>query len=290
MKNVLKSHLKLQIGIACVGLALAFSANAQLLHRYDFSVDGSDSVGTAHGTLVNTATITGGALVTAGGNGAVNGRWGVNGPRLTLDPSAVAGITGAFTIEDWFTCTTGWPKYDTLYAFSDTTIDNYILAAPVRGYSPWPSGVGLIGGGGITRGATNVWDLVLNGIYLDTPGVHQTVLTYDGATFRYYVDGVLANYSGLPATADDPGFNLSTLTAIGINGGSPYDDPALTGSTWDFRIYGQALTADQVAGVYGLGSDASVTAITEVIPEPGTIALVLLGAIPMICRLRRKNS
>ncbi len=288
MKNILQ--FKLPLAIACVGLGLAFSANAQLLHRYDFSVDGSDSVGTAHGTLVNTATITGGALVTAGGNGTVNGNWNANGPRLTLDPSAVAGITGAFTIEDWFTCTTGWPKYDTLYAFSDNTIDNYIHAAPVRGYSPWPSGIGIIGGGGITRPQTNVWDLVLNGIYLDQGGPHQTVLTYDGTTFKYYVDGALANYAGLPATAVDPGFNLSTLTNIGLNGGSPYNDPTLTGSTWDFRIYGQALTPDQVASLYSLGSDASSASILQVIPEPSTIALGLLGAVSVIWGWRRKTS
>lgn len=254
-------------------VALGVSANAQLLHRYDFNST-SDTVGTANGTLVGTASLSGGALVTAGGNGTVDGIWSGTGPRLTLDPSAVSGITGAFTIEDWFTCTTGWPKFDSLYAFSDATTSNYILGAPVRGYDPWPSGVGFIGAGGISRG--DVWDIVLSGIYLDTPSLHQTILTYDGTTFSYYVDGVLANYSGLASTAIDTGFNLSTLTAVGIGGGSPYDDPSLTGSTYDFRIYGQSLTADQIASVYSLGSDASTGSIDAAIapvPEPSTLAL-----------------
>ncbi|HUO08367.1 MAG TPA: LamG-like jellyroll fold domain-containing protein [Phycisphaerae bacterium] len=279
------------LGLSVVGLimgACAVTAKADLLHRYDFSADGSDSVGSASGTLVGSATVTGGALVTNGGNGTVDGKWGGAGPMMTLDPSAVAGITGAFTIEDWFSATTGWPKYDTLYAFSDTTNANYILGAPVRGYSPWPSGVGLIGGGGTTRANAGVWDYVLSGIYLDTPGPHQTVLTYDGTTFSYYVDGALANFSGLSATLVDPGFNLSTLTAIGINGGSPYDDPSLTGSTYDFRIYGGALSADQVASLDSLGSDASNAAIGQIVtPEPASLGILAVGASALISRRRR---
>lgn len=275
---------KWMVGMAAAVAAYASVAQAALLHRYDFSAGTADSVGTAHGTLVGTATVTGGALATAGGNGAVNGTWSGTGPRMTVDSSAVSGITGAFTIEDWFTCTTGWPKFDTLYAFSDTTIDNYLLAAPVRGYSPWPSGVATVGAGGLTRGAS--WDYVVQGRWLDDPQLHQTVLTYDGTTFTYYVDGVQADYSGLASTLINAGFNLSTLTAIGVNGGSPYGDPSLTGSTYDFRIYGQALSAAEVAAVFALGSDASNAGIEQVIPEPATLSLAL-GAAALLLRRRQ---
>jgi hypothetical protein len=267
--------------------ALGLSANAQLAHRYDFSTDASDSVGTANGTLIGSATISGGALVTDGGNGAVNGTWSGTGPRLTLDPSAVSGISGAFTIESWFTCTTGWPKFDTLYAFSDGTVDNYLLGAPVRGYSPWPSGVAIKGAGGVGDGN---WDQAVLGIYLDNNSLHQTVLTYDGTTFSYYVDGALANFSGLPATATDPGFNLSTLTSIGLNGGSPWGDPSLTGSTADFRIYGQSLTLDQVASVFNLGSDASTASISAaIVPEPSALVLAGLGLLGLAWRGRKSR-
>lgn len=271
---------------AAAASALVASAQATLLHRYDFSVDGSDSVGTAHGALVGTASIAGGALVTAGGNGAVNGIWTGTGPRLTLDPSAVSGISGAFAIESWFTCTTGWPKFDTLYAFSDSTIDNYLLAAPVRGYSPWPSGVAVVGAGGLARGAQ--WDYVVHGRWLDDPTLHQTVLTYDGTTFSFYVDGVLADYAGLPSTLVNPGFNLSTLTSIGVNGGSPYADPSLSGSTYDFRIYGQGVTAGQVAALYTLGSDASNASIAAAVPEPTSLAVLGFGVAGMFAGRKRR--
>jgi len=283
-------NLKLAATTTLLGV-LAASANAQLLHRYDFN-SANDTVGTANGTLLNGATLSGGALVTDGGNGATNGVWGGTAQMMTLPSTAVSGITGAFTIEDWFHCSTGWPKYDGMYAFSDGSQNNYLLAAPVRGYSPWPSGVGFVGGGGLTRSQLSTWDIVLQGIYLDTPGMHQTVLTYDGTTFSYYVDGQLANFNSYAATATDPGFNLSSLTDIGINGGSPYNDPSLTGSTYDFRIYGQSLTPDQVAALYSLGSDGSNSSIGSAIapvPEPSTMALGGVGLL-LVAAVRRKLS
>lgn len=256
-------------------IAFAAGANAQLLHRYDFTADANDTVGTAHGTLVGGASISGGALNTDGGNGAVNGQWGSGGPMVSLDASAVAGLSGAFSIETWFQCTSGWPKYDSLFAFSDNTQDNYLLGVPVRGYSPWPSGVGIKGAGG------NTSDQPVVGPYLDDNTPHQAVLTYDGTTFSWYVDGALADFSGLPATLNNPGFNLSTLTYIGINGGSPWADPSLTGSTYDFRIYGQALTTAQVAGLHTLGADAVNVSIVDAIATVASNPVVVDPGIPM---------
>ncbi|MCE5187554.1 MAG: PEP-CTERM sorting domain-containing protein [Planctomycetaceae bacterium] len=262
--------------------ALTLTVNADLVHRYDFTTDASDSVGTANGTLVGSAIISGGAAVTDGGNGTVNGQWSLGNARVELDPTAVSGITGAFTIETWFSCTTGWPKFDSLFAFSDgdeVTQASYMLGTPVRGGDPWPSGVGFRGAGSPPPPG---WDYVIHGQYMDTPGLHQLAVTYDGTTFSLYEDGVLCNFAGLPATVDAPGFNLSLLTYIGINGGSPYGDPVLTGSTFDFRIYDHSLSAAQVAGVYGLGSDAVNADIMAVVPEPATLVLLGLGAVAML--------
>ena len=249
--------------IVMLASLLDVSANAQLLHRYDFNT-ANDTVGTANGTLLNGATLSGGALITDGGNGATNGAWGGTGQMMTLASSAVGGITNAFTLETWFQCTTGWPKYDSLFAFSDGTTANTLLGVPVMGYGPWPSGFNIAGGGGSNS-------VTVRGIYLDNNAKHQVLLTYDGTNFTYYVDGVLANFSGFSATASDPGFNLSSLTDLGINGGSPWGDPILTGSTYDFRIYGQGVSALQVAQIYALGSDANNSDITAIVtPAPAT--------------------
>jgi hypothetical protein len=149
---------------------LGGSANAQLLHRYDFTST-NDTVGTANGTLTGGATLSGGTLVTAGGNGAVSGLWGnTNSPMMILNTNAVSGLTNAFTIESWFSCSTGWPKFDSLFAFSDGTTANYLMGNPVMGYSPWPSGCNIAGGGGSSGGS-------VRGIYLDSGTLHQVVLT-----------------------------------------------------------------------------------------------------------------
>jgi hypothetical protein len=263
---------------------LTLSVNADLVHRYDFLTDASDSVGTANGTIVGAVTISGGAAVTDGGNGAVNSQWSLGNARVELDPTAVSGITGAFTIETWFSCSTGWPKFDTLFAFhngDEVSQSSYILGAPVRGYSPWPSGVAFRGAG---APATSDWDYVVQGQWRDDGALHQMAITYDGTTFTLYEDGVLCDYAGLAATVDAPGFDLSLLTYIGINGGSCYGDPVLTGSTYDFRIYNNGLSASQVASVYALGSDATNNDIMAVVPEPATMILLGLGGLSLIRR------
>ena len=292
-----KTKLVLAAGAAIFGFGLA--ANAQLAHYYQFSTGtANDQVGTANGTLQGSATITGGALVTDGGNGTVSGQWGGTGPMLTLDSSAVSGITGAFTIVDWYQATTGWPKFDTAYAFSDGNVDgsgnpiDYLLHTPVRAdaNNTYPSGVGLEGGGGALVRDANNWDYAVRGIFLDGNNLHQTVLTYDGTTFSYYVDGAPAYYAayGYADTLTDPGFNLSLLTRIALNGGSPYADPALTGSTYSFAIFNQGLTTDQVAAIYGLGDDASVSQLNAAaVPEPGTIALSALAGLAGLLFWRR---
>ena len=296
--SIRRSRLILAAGATLAGMGI--SANAQLAHYYQFSTGtANDQVGTANGTLQGTAAITGGALVTSGGDGAVSGQWGGTGPMLTLDPGAVSGITGAFTIVDWYQATTGWPKFDTAYAFSDGQTDgggnpiDYLLHTPVRAdaNSTYPSGVGIEGAGGADVRDANNWDYAVRGMYLDNNQIHQTVLTYDGTTFSYYVDGAPAYFAtyGYSDTLTDPGFNLSMLTHIALNGGSPYNDPALTGATYSFAIFNGAMSAGQVSADFSLGDNASVAQLGALgVPEPGSIALMALaGASRLLFRRRR---
>jgi hypothetical protein len=292
--------------IAIVSVALVSSANAaQLEHRYSFDTDASDSVGTANGTLMNGAVVGAGtygsALITAGGNGTVASKWGGAGPYCALNSSAVSGITGAFTVESWFTCTSGWPKNDTLFSFTDDATvanpggnpANYLFGSPVT-YDPWCCDTFVVGGGGaLTR--SGGWDWQMTGNPPDGPGYadqdkgspYQLLVTYDGSAFTMYVDGQIANHV---ATQVDAGFNLSSLTDVGLNGGNPYGDAALTGSTYDFRIYSGAISAEQAASLYALGNDASTAAITAtVVPEPSTIALLVAGIFGLLFRRLRKK-
>ena len=232
-----------------------------LLHRYDFTSNANDSVGTAHGTLKGTATISGGALNTAYVAGSLSGGVPQNG--VQLPPSTVSGITGPFTIESWFIANSG--QYSTLFSFSGNNTGSYILATPARGNSPYASSISVIGGGG------SFSEQQASEQYQDNGLLHQMLVTCDGTNLSYYIDGALGSFMGLPPTINNPGLVLSTLTYIGINGGAPWPDYSINGSTRDFRIYGQAMTPGQVAGLYALGPDTSNAAI---------VASLVLPAIP----------
>lgn len=226
-----------------------------LLHRYDFTSNANDSVGTANGILKGTATIAGGALNTTAVAGSLSGGAPQNG--VQLPPGAVAGITGPFSIESWFVANFGG-GYTTLFSFSGNNTASYVLATPARGNSPYASTISVIGGGG-SSGEQQASEQ-----YQDNGTRHQLVVTYDGTTLAYYIDGALGSFSGLPPTVFDPGLVLATLNYIGINGGSPWPDNSINGSTLDFRIYGRALTAGQITNLYALGPEASNAAISAV--------------------------
>lgn len=244
--------------LASLFVAIGASANAQLLHRYDFNTT-NDTVGTANGVLRGSATISGGGLVTTGGVGGLSG--GLPQNSMMLPGSAVAGITNAFTIETWYAANFNG-GYCTLFSFSGNNINNYVLGTPARGANPYQSSVEFVGGGGSAS-----YQLA-NQIYCDNGTLHQMVVTYDGTNVTYYLDGTLPTFAGLQNTFVDVGMVLSNLTYIGINGGSPYADNTVKGTNFDFRIYGQALTPIQVGSIFGLGKDASNASISSALVPP----------------------
>jgi hypothetical protein len=74
-------------GASCVSLL------SSIVHRYSFEGDAKDSIGSAHGTLMGGATISGGALNLAGGN---------SGQYLDL-PNALISTLTSVTIEAYVT-------------------------------------------------------------------------------------------------------------------------------------------------------------------------------------------
>ena len=95
------------------------AAQANLTHRYSFDVDASDSVGGAHGTLVDgvmagTPTVVGGVLDL--------GNPGFTGPSSDANylslPASILPSSGSVTIEQWFNFV-GSGFYTEAWAFSD---------------------------------------------------------------------------------------------------------------------------------------------------------------------------
>ena len=237
--------------LAVLFLTIGISANAQLMHRYSFATDASDSVGTANGTLV-AGTISSG-LTTTGAN---------NTDGVTLPTSAVAGITGPFSLETWFHATAPQGPWHTLFSFSDGTTDNYVIGTPVRGDGGFYSSMAVKFGGTESLCKGNPEDS-----WGDASDVRQMLLTYDGTTLTYYENGVAATVvNNLTRT----GVNLQSIatSSLGINGHSPWGDPSLNGTTRDFRIYNQHLTSAQVALLYARGYGASNASISAALNPP----------------------
>ena len=64
----------------------------------------------------------------------------------------------------------------------------------------------------------------------------------------------------------------------GIGGLDAFGDPTTLASYYDLSTWNSALTGNQVAGLYA----------SSAVPEPGTIALIGLGALGMLMLKRRK--
>lgn len=228
-----------------VGLSLgAFlsAGAAELRHRYSFTTDASDGVGTAHGTL------RGGAVVA---NGAVE----LNGTSAYVDlPNGlVANLTNA-TFEVWLTDRGSgtWARIVD-FGFSSAGEDlpltgtSYLFLTPRSGAGTLRAAITLGGSGGEQQ-----VDWI--GTALPTGRLVHVVWTLDAIAQvgRLYVDGALVG--------ENSGMSLyPALLGSTVNnwlGRSQWiADPFLNASITEFRIYAGVLSAEEVRLSYETGPD-----------------------------------
>jgi hypothetical protein len=281
-------------------------------HRYSFDGDASDSVGGAHGNVVNPSgnfasfTNVPGQLDLRAHNGE-NSNQAVftNGAYVDL-PNGIISALGAggpaqATFEAWVTVETNRP-WARVFDFgrSDGPEDtaggapnsNYLFMAPQSGSGNARFAHRANPGAGFTE------SLLDDGRAFTTGVEHHLAVVWDEVahTQTFYVDGQrLFAYDGANPTNDLllansnailNGISLGTLQDMNNwLGRAQWGDPLFDGLFNEFRIYNSALTAGQVYGNYLAGPN-----VVNAIPEPSSFALASLAALTMFGAGRRRCS
>jgi hypothetical protein len=213
----------------------------RMIHRYSFSNDVSDTVGTANGQLGGSATV-------ANGRANLDGTLGsyVSLPSYMLASSNLQ--NGCFTIETWATIYPTTGTWANLFAFGNSAGglgQNYTFMVPMAGGNFRRFAVGTFGAedqaqqGGNLLGATNVHVLC---VFNPNPGRHFMGI---------YINGTLVGQNTTFLSV------LSTINSTNAwLGRSLFSaDPFLPGEIDEFRIYDGELDKFQIAASFQAGPD-----------------------------------
>ncbi len=256
------------VAIATVA-ALANSAAAAVAHRYSFTGNLNDSIGAAHGTMVDagnpTAAFTGGQLDLSGnagqGSNAITEDAYVDLPNGIISAAASGGTSGALSIELWATVSTTrtWQRFVDFGTSNDGEDTSNGAGASPYVYIAANSGRwtnGLATETHEPNGPAN--EVGLQGPFPNNVQVH-VVGTYDhndvsagaNGTIRLYLDGVPVGNAAIAALLD-----LRTLTDVNNwIGRSQWPDPVFDGLINELRIHDTALPASEVLSHAVFGPD-----------------------------------
>jgi hypothetical protein len=287
----------------------ASSASAQLIHRYSFTTDGSDSVG---GPTFNLTSVNNNAQpITFTGQANLNNP-NFSGPGVTenylwyQNSPSILPAGNSMTVEQWFTFT-GSGFFTESYAFSNNQEDNnppgqtngqYLMQAISAPQPASPPGGANTGGSHIAQALngyqggseTDAFETTPGigaggGGYLDNGDTYMMATVVDGnaGTLSYYLyDITQGGVGGLQQTI--PGVPLSSYSFTDLYlGRSPFlADNATSGSIDEFRISADAQNAGQIAADEAAGPDTLV-------PEPSSIVLTALGLLGLMAARSRKT-
>jgi Concanavalin A-like lectin/glucanases superfamily len=284
-----------------LAIVSASAAHGALKHRYSFTSDATDSVGGAHGTVVDglapTAVFAGGVLDLSAntGQGSAEAIATRNDAYVDLPngiiSSAAAG--GALTTEIWARSAENRNWAALISAGSSNGGEDmsngggsadYIQLIPRNG----------VDGNNRLRQTTHRDDVGPEG-FVDGPTQLSTLVeqhivsVFDQSgglpgTMTMYVDGLLIGSAPIAGNAAPNGFlNLATMTDNNNwLGRSQWPDPFFDGTINEFRIHDSALSLPQVAASFAAGPDL-------VIPEPATVSLAVVGVGLAVATHRRSK-
>jgi hypothetical protein len=274
-KMLLKRLIVCSLAWACCCVA-----EAVLVHRYTFNGSANDSVGTAHGTVVDpgnpTAVFANGLLDlsanTGQGSTAISEDAYVDLPNGIV--SAAAAANGAVTFEFWASVATTrtWQRFGDFGASNNGentsasgAMAQYVMITPNSGR--FTNGLEIT-----NHPASNAAEpsAGVTGPF-PTGSVEHVVAVYDQSIFemRLYHNGALVDFDEI-----HPDFDL-TAPVDNNNwlGRSQWPDPVFDGSYDEFRIYNHALTDAEVTASFTTGPTPPPQTVLLVNRDTGTVSL-----------------
>lgn len=225
-----------------------------LVHRYDFEGSGTsvkDRVGVAHGAVARGST-----LSKLDGKGVVLLGGGDVGAYVDLPNGLVSSLKNA-TLEAWVTWG-GGTSWQRIFDFGDSTAsvpENNQASGKTYLFLTPKSGAGVVSVAFSLSGVAQEIDV--NGAAVLPQSLRQVVAVVDddGDKLLLYVDGVKAGEHAWTA-------HLSQINDVNAwLGRSQYaNDSELNAVYHEFRVYGAALSAAQVAAAFEAGTDPSFLA------------------------------
>jgi hypothetical protein len=262
-------------------------------HRYEFSGNANDSVGTAHGTLSNPqglATYHDGLLdMRQANNNVLSQNSATAGAYVDLPNGTISSLGNQATFEMWINVETT-RNWDRIFDFGKS--DAGENSSGGGGNSEYIFATTQNGANGALRFAHRSEDLppattynenLVDGYFRLTNGVdHHLAFVWDEVTGTQsmYLDGQFIRSSPIRSTI--------TLAALqDLNnwlGRSQWGDPMFDGAFDEFRIYDYALSGEQILGNYQAGAN-----VVNVIPEPSSLVLVAVGGFAFAAGYARKR-
>ncbi len=203
-------------------------------HRWSFTTSAADRIGDADGTLHNGASLTDQGVYLDGEDDFV-----------ALPIGSTMETTTSFTLEAWLTLHGGVNDPRLFECGRDSA--NYLFLTPKRGGWPVPPRYR------ITRNGISQDSVVATDSLLQSSPAHLAV-TYDATTQlgQMYIDG-LPNGPSVSVLASPANLGTGIQAFLGK---SILDANFLYATVAEFRVYDEALTAQDLADNYSVGPDA----------------------------------
>jgi hypothetical protein len=253
---------------------IATGVHAQLAHRYSFTANANDSVGTAHGTPMDAGvtpnfSFTGGALDFSANTGetsnAITEGAYLDLPNNIVSAAATAGMNGAVAFEWWYTLSESrtWQRVGD-FGNSNTGEDtsgsgsatDYLSVVATSGRGNQVdmtnhTNTGFEPAVGLTGTATLGTPYHVLAVYNHNDKLAFTAQGSNG-TMTLYVNG-----ARIGTAAIHPDIDIRTMDDVNNwLGRSQWGDPLFDGSYDEFRIYNTAPAASYATASFNAGPNA----------------------------------